>query len=88
MILGLGDSELAADIPGEQQPLGTNGRVQAAERVRVMPLNVAGHALGRTPVLGLELDLLTASTGAERVPLVAIDRSNGILSRPWEPEFQ
>jgi hypothetical protein len=62
MILGLGDSELAADIPGEQQPLGTNGRVQAAERVRVMPLNVAGHALGRTPVLGLELDLLTAST--------------------------
>ena len=63
MILGLGDSELAADIPGEQQPLGTNGRVQAAERVRVMPLNVAGHALGRTPVLGLELDLLTASTG-------------------------
>jgi hypothetical protein len=27
-----------------------------------MPLNVAGHALGRTPVLGLELDLLTAST--------------------------
>jgi len=66
MVLGLGDSELAADITGEQQPLRADHRVEAAERVRVMTVDVAGNALGGTPVLGLELDLLTASTGAQR----------------------
>jgi hypothetical protein len=63
MVVGLGDSEPTADITGEQQPLGTNGRIEAAKRVWVVALDVAGSTLGRTSVLGLELDLLAASTG-------------------------
>jgi len=66
MVLGLGDSELPADVTREQQPLGTDDRVEAAERVRVMTVDVAGNALGRTPMLGLELDLLATSAGANR----------------------
>jgi hypothetical protein len=66
MVLALGNSELAADITGEQQPLLADGCVEAAEWIRVVPMDVAGNALGGTPMLGLEQDWLVASTGTER----------------------
>jgi len=48
MILGLGDPELATDITGEQESPRANDRVEAAERIRVMAMDVVGNALGRT----------------------------------------
>jgi hypothetical protein len=45
MVLGLGNPELPADIAGEQEPLGTDDRVEAAARVWVMTMDVAGKPL-------------------------------------------
>jgi hypothetical protein len=85
-MLALRNSELAADITGEQQSLGTNRCVEAAKGIWMMTLDVAGYSLGRAPMLGLELDLLAASTGTERCHCLQSVGPTGSCFGPGTPE--